>query len=198
MGGSPHEAAGAYVATSGNAQARAPACRRGASSAGGGAAEESHRRERHVPSSGDASRWCAGRCASCRPASHSLADVAGMVALAEVGDCAASGRARPRHRGREPMSRFPRSKHCEGRSGLRRHTPDSHQAVAVARFRYSCNHQAVGLRASGTKAALGPLLVLHGLSGSPTWHYSRVEPFAGGPFPIASAARAGMLPARAA
>ena len=78
------------MATSGNAQARAPACRRGASSAGGGAAEESHRRERHVPSSGDASRWCVGRCASCRPASHSLADVAGMVALAEVGDCAAS------------------------------------------------------------------------------------------------------------
>ena len=38
MGGSPHEAAGAYVATSGNAQARAPACRRGASSAGGGVA----------------------------------------------------------------------------------------------------------------------------------------------------------------
>ena len=74
MGGSPHEAAGAYVATSGNAQARAPACRRGASSAGGGAAEESHRRERHVPSNGDASRWCVGRCASCRPASHSLAE----------------------------------------------------------------------------------------------------------------------------
>jgi len=72
MGGSPHEASGAYVATSGNAQARAPACRRGASSAGGGAVEESHRRERHVPSSGDASRMCVGRCASCRPASHSL------------------------------------------------------------------------------------------------------------------------------
>ena len=90
MGGSPHEAAGAYVATSGNAQARAPACRRGASSAGGGAAEASHRRERHVLSSGDTSRWCAGRCASCRPASHSLADVAGMVVMAEVDDRAAS------------------------------------------------------------------------------------------------------------
>ena len=56
MGGNPQEDDGAYVATSGNAQARAPACRRGARSAGGGAEEASHRRERHVPSNGDASR----------------------------------------------------------------------------------------------------------------------------------------------
>ena len=34
-------------------------------------------------------------------------------------------RAGPRHRGREPMSRFPRSRHCEGRSGLRRHAHEA-------------------------------------------------------------------------
>ena len=93
MGGSPQEADGAYDERKrGNAQARAPGCRRrGASSAAGdGAADASHRRERHVHSNGDASRWCAGECASCRPASHSLVDVAAMVALTETGGCAAS------------------------------------------------------------------------------------------------------------
>ena len=183
MGGSPHEAAGAYVATSGNAQARAPACRRGASSAGGGAAEESHRRERHVPSSGDASRWCVGRCASCRPASHSLADVAGMVALAEVGDCAASGRARPRHRGREPMSRFPRSTSTargDRACAVTLPTPPSSGRREVSLL---LQPPGSGLTRKRHQGRVGPLSVLHGDGGSPTWLIAASSPLQGVPFP---------------
>ena len=157
MGGSPQEADGTYVATSGNAQARAPACRRGASSASGGAAEESHRRERHVPSNGDASRWCDGRCASCRPASHSLADVAAMVAPAETGGYAASATGGAETRGGVSLGRgSPAARAVRGEKGLPPSRSRAGTGVRLVRFRYSCNPRGGILSASGTKAAPRP------------------------------------------
>ena len=89
-------------------------------------------------------------------------------------------RAGPRHRGREPMSRFPRSKHCEGRSGLRRH---AHEATKQWPSR---GFATLATTRQWTYAQAAPtprwdLVVLHGDGGFPTWLDGRVEPFAGGP-----------------